>query len=155
MSARDVSSGFVNLILTAAKNLGENRKRQRSRWKRDNVESRQRLAAHCVYIRERVGSSDLSEVVRVVDNGREEIDRLNERNVVRQQIDARIDECLTPYEEARILRRWKPRENFRQVPRTHFRSSTGAPRERCQSKKLLSRLGRAHCGLRGVRRHHG
>src|SRR4029079_17406341 len=78
------------------------------------------------------------------DYGREKYYRLNESNIVRQEIDARIVECFAAYQQARISRRWKPRENFRQVPRTHFRRSTGAPRERSKAKQLLARLGRAH-----------
>ncbi len=52
--------------------------------KRDDVERRQRHAAHGVDVRERVGRGDATEIVRVVHDGREEVDRLDEREVVGQ-----------------------------------------------------------------------
>ena len=56
----------------------------------DDVQRRERRAAHRVDVGERVGRGDAPEVVGVVDDGGEEVDRLDEREVVAQPEDGRV-----------------------------------------------------------------
>ena len=48
----------------------------------DEVERRERRAAHRVDVAQRVGRGDRAEVVRLVDDGREEVRREDERALV-------------------------------------------------------------------------
>ena len=73
-----------------------------SSGKSDDVQRGERLAAHRVDVRQRVRGGDLPEEVRIVDDRREEVDRLHEREIVGQQEDARVVECLAADEQARI-----------------------------------------------------
>ena len=52
--------------------------------KADDVQRGERLAAHRVDVRQRVRRGDLPEEIRIVDDRREKIDRLNEREIVGQ-----------------------------------------------------------------------
>ena len=63
---------------------------RRSRGKRDDVERGQRRAAHGVDVRQRVGRGDAAEVVRVVDDRGEEVDRLDQRDLGRELDDGRV-----------------------------------------------------------------
>jgi len=56
-----------------------------------------RLAAHRVYVRERVGRGDAPEVVRVVDDGREEIGGGDDRLLVVQPVHGRVVARLDPH----------------------------------------------------------
>ena len=56
----------------------------------DEVQRGDRPAAHRVDVGQRVGRGDPAEVVRVVDDRREEVDRLHEREVVAQPVDAGV-----------------------------------------------------------------
>jgi hypothetical protein len=117
------------LILTASQDLSENRQRKVGSGKRDNVESSHRLPSHRIDVGECVRRSDLTEVVRIVDDGREKIHRLDECEIVRDEIHAGVVERLTPNQKAWIAHGRERRKNRRQVARTHFRRSTCAPRE--------------------------
>jgi MHS family metabolite:H+ symporter-like MFS transporter len=69
----------------------------------DDVERGERLASHGVDIGERVRRGDPSERVRVIDDGRKEIDGLNEGQIIAQDENARIVEGLAPDEQAGII----------------------------------------------------
>ena len=56
----------------------------------DEVERGQRPRAHRVDVRERVGGRYAAEVVGIVDDRREEVDRLHERQLVADAVDARV-----------------------------------------------------------------
>ena len=98
--------------------------------KADDVQRGERLAAHGVDVGQRVRRGDLSEEVRVVDDRREEVDRLHEREIVGQHEDPRVVEGLAPDEEARIRVHGHAAQRARQVTRTQLGGSTSAARER-------------------------
>jgi hypothetical protein len=95
----------VHLVLAAAKNLGEDFDWQRANGKTDDTECGERLTAHGIHIGERVRGSDLTELVGIVDDGREEVDGLNKRETVGQPEDSRVIEGLTTDEDAGIVSR--------------------------------------------------
>src|SRR5204862_7629444 len=93
------------------------------------------------------------EGVRVVDDGGEEIDRLDECEVVAQHEDPRVVEGLTTHEDSAVGVRGYAAQRLGQVTRTQLGGSTGAAREAREAKELGARLVRRHvrsegCGLR-------
>ena len=70
--------------------------------KADDVQRGERLTAHRVDVGQRVRRGDLPEQIRIVDDRREEVDGLHEREIVGQHEDARVVERLAPNDEARI-----------------------------------------------------
>jgi hypothetical protein len=86
----------------AGEDLLEDRGVQRVDRKGRDVERRDRFPAHRVDVAERVRGGDPAEVVRVVDDGREEVDRLDEREIVAQAVDAGIVARSHAYEDVRV-----------------------------------------------------
>ena len=66
---------------------------------RDDVQRHQHLAAHRVDVAHRVGGGDRAVRVRVVDDGREEVDGLDDREVVAQAVDGGVVRAIEPDEE--------------------------------------------------------
>src|SRR6185503_14577289 len=76
---------------------------------------------------ERIGRRDLSEVVRVVDHRREEIDGLDQRFAPAEGENARVIEGGLIDEHPPVAPRLlQTTESRAQVPRTHLAGSTGA-----------------------------
>ena len=98
----DDRAGLVHLVLTAAEDLGEHVGREFSSGKSDDVQRREWLTAHRIDVRQRIRCRDLPEEVRVVDDRREEVDRLHEREIVGQHEHAGIVERFAANEQARI-----------------------------------------------------
>jgi len=138
VTADDESAGFVHFVLSPTKNLSENRDRELARRKADDVERRERLTPHRVDVGEGVRRRDLAEAVRVVDDGREKVDGLHEREIVRQHEDPRVVEGLAADDQPRIRLDGESAECSRQVTRTQLGSSAGASREGCQLEQLLA-----------------
>ena len=95
-------SGFVHFLLTAGENFSQHLERQLAGRKRDDVECRHWLAAHGVDIGQRICRGDLTEIERIVDNRREEIHCLYQRDVVGQAKDPSIVERLAADEQSWI-----------------------------------------------------
>ena len=110
--------------------------------KADDVQRGERLAAHRVDVGQRVRGGDLPEEVRIVDDRREEVDGLDEREIVGQHKDPRIVEGLAPDDEARIGLEGQTAQRARQVTRTQLGGSTSAARERGEAEELLARVRR-------------
>ncbi len=68
-------------------------------WITSTGERENRLAAHRVDVRERVGRGDAPEVVRIVDDGREEIGGRDDRLLVVETIHRRVVARLDPDEQ--------------------------------------------------------
>ena len=93
--------------------------------KPDDVEGRDRLAAHRVDVAQRVGGSDLAERVRVVHDRREEIDGVDDRQVVAQAEYSRIVGRLGSDDQIRMIERREAVQHVHQVGRAELRRSTG------------------------------
>ena len=87
----------------------------------------------------------MSEEIRIVDNGREEVDGLNESQIVGQPENARVIEGLTTNEDPGIGSRVQRREGAGQVTRTQLGGSTGAAGELGESEGLFSDV--SHNGI--------
>ena len=131
-------SGFVHLFLPTSQNLSKYRQRKIVCWIRDDVEGGHRLTSHRIYIGQSIRCGDLSEIERIVDNWRKEVHGLDECEIVGDEKHAGIVERLATYKKSRIAFRRERSQNRRQVARTHFRSSTSAPRERGETEKFFS-----------------
>ena len=105
--------------------------------KADDAERREWFTAHRVDIGQRVGRGDLSEVVRIVDDRREEVDRLHEREIIGQPEHPRVIEGLTTDEDSGIGSRDERRESAGQVTRTQLGGSTRAAGELGQSEGVF------------------
>ena len=66
--------------------------------------------------------------------GREEVDRLHEREIVGQHEDPRVVEGLAPNDQPRIRLHREAAQRAREVTRTQLGGSTGAARERVRRK---------------------
>ena len=60
-------------------------------------------AAHGVDVAQRVGGGNLSEDIGVIDDGREEVDRLHERQLGRELIHSGVVGCVEADQNVRIM----------------------------------------------------
>ena len=144
VSTDDERAGFVYFILTAGENAGKDLEGKVLGWERYDIECGERLAAHRVDVGQRVRSSNLTKVVRVVDDRREEIHRLDEREIVAQHEDPRVVEGLTTHENAAVGVHRHAAQRLGQVTRTQLGGSTSAAREAREAEELSARLVRRH-----------
>ena len=150
VSTDDRCPRFVNLVLSSTKNLGEDFDRQRADGKADNAKRCEWLTTHGVHIGQSVRGSDLSELVWIVDDGREEVDGLNERETIGQPENSRVIEGLSTDKDAGIGSRVQRREGAGQVTRTQLGGSTRAAGELGQSEGFFSEVGHDAIGERQV-----
>ena len=70
-----------------------------------DVQHGKRLAAHGVDVAERIGGSDLAEQVGVIADWRNQIHRLNKRQIISNFVDTCVVGGVKPDQEVWILRR--------------------------------------------------
>jgi len=109
---------FMNLVLSSTKYLGEDLDGERVDGEADNAEGGQRLPTHGVDVGERVRGGDLPELIRIVDDGREKVDGLHQREIIGQPEHPRVIEGLATDEDSGIGSRDQRRERAVQVTRT-------------------------------------
>ena len=107
-------------LVGSGENVGEHARRQLLR-KRGHREREQRRAAHREDVVERVRGGDGAEVAGIVDDGREEVDREDERALVVELVDGRVVRRAEPDEEVLRLRRDEAREQLLETPRRVLR----------------------------------
>ena len=96
-----------------------------------DVEPEEDLAAHRVDVAHRVGRADGAGRVRVVDDGRKEIEGLDDRDVRRDEIDGRVVARLETDEQllrCALFAHWT--QDLRQRAGAQLGASAGAGRER-------------------------
>ena len=71
--------------------------------KADHRQRAHRPAAHGIHIAQRVGGGDLAEDIGVVDDGREEVDRLDQRQLRRELIHSGVVGCVEADEHIRVV----------------------------------------------------
>src|SRR6185437_2583165 len=149
----DDRAGLVDLVLPAAQDFGEDLERQLAGGETDDVERGERLAAHGVDVGEGVGGGDLAEGVGVVDDRREEVDGLDEREIVGEDEHAGVVEGLAPDEEPGIGVEREGAEGGREIAGPELGGAPGTAGERRQPDALAgARDGRgryrnAHMGI--------
>jgi hypothetical protein len=82
---------------------------------RDEVQRGQRPSAHRVHVRQRVGRGDPAEVVRVIDDRREEVDGLDERQIRAHGEHGRVVGAGRADQQPRIGRRLQLAHDRQQV----------------------------------------
>jgi hypothetical protein len=115
VAADDRGAGRRDGIGAAAQDLAQDLRAERLEREGDEVERRHRPPAHRVDVRERVGGGDPAERVRVVDDRREEVGGLHDRQLVRERHDARVVGGVGGDEHARVDRAREAREDRAQV----------------------------------------
>src|SRR5581483_2357967 len=109
----------------------------------EDVHDRDRPAAHRVDIRERVGRRDLPVEIRVIHDGRKEVHRLNEGEVVREAIDARVIAGRQPDEQVGICGYFQVAQNLRELGRPNLAGSPGAAHQMRQPGPLVYQFAHA------------
>jgi hypothetical protein len=104
VAADERGAGGRRGVRAAAQDLAQHVRPERLEREGDEVERRHRPAAHRVDVRQRVGRGDAPERVGVVDDRREEVDRLHDRDVLGELHDARIVGRVGGDEHARVPR---------------------------------------------------
>ena len=132
--AGQLGAGFGDLLGAAAQHLGQRLQANIDR-PGDQVHGRQRPGAHGVDVGERVGGRDLPEPVGVVDDGREEVDRLHQAEVVAHHGDGGV---IVRLEQPRELSRGARHgaEHGPQVARAYLGRAAALGRELCEADSV-------------------
>ncbi len=129
---------LLGLGEAAAQDVGEDLEGDVLREAR-HVERRLRLAPHGVDVGERVGGRDRAELEGVVDDRREEVDGLHERQVGRDTEHPGVVGGRGADQQIRVHHRRERAEDLRQVRRTQLAGSTRRARPRRQPEELRPR----------------
>jgi hypothetical protein len=95
---------------------------------------------HGVDVGQRVRRGDLPELVRIVDDGREEVDRLHEREILPNEKDSGVVEAFATDDEPGVRVGWHASERLREISRAKCR---GAP---CAARPGREPNGAGGCG---------
>ena len=101
VAAGDECSGLVDLVIAAPQQLVDSVLRH-IRRNRHDVQAQLGLAAHGVHVAEGVGGSNLAEQIGVVGNGREEIHRLHQGQVLGDLIDRGVIALVKAHQQVGI-----------------------------------------------------
>jgi hypothetical protein len=82
------------------------------------------LAAHGIYVRQGIGSGNLTEEVRVIRNGREEVNSLYNTKVITEFINQRIIGSIEADNQVWVIEFWKLSQNIGKDLRSDFGCST-------------------------------
>src|SRR5262249_31902148 len=89
-TADDHGATFFHFVGAAAQNLAKNRDVYLPLRKANNVHAGLRFTAHGIDIAQRISSGDLAKNIRVIDDGSEKIDGVDDGEVGTKTIDPRI-----------------------------------------------------------------
>ena len=156
VAPEDGRAGEPRRLGAAAQDLSEQLHRELRDRPADEVQREERPRAHRPHVGERVRRGDAAEPVRVVHDGREEVDRLDDRLGVREPVDGGVVARLGPDERARVIDPGHVAQHLRQIRRADLAGSTRAVAEAREADLLLGLHGlphtRAHArGQRGER----
>src|SRR3712207_1123914 len=118
----ETGAGLLDLGLPAGQDLAQYPEVERA-GERHEVQRGKRLAAHRVDVGERVGGGDLAEPVRVVDDGGEEVRRLEEQAAAERDVPGVVP-GLHPAHEPVHGGRGEPLQDLLQVPWSELGRST-------------------------------
>ena len=141
VAAGDDAARLGHLLRAAEQDAREDR-RIEVFGKPDDVEREQHLAAHRVHIAHRVRCGDGAKQVRIVDDGRKEIHRLDDRKIVGEAIHGGIirpgksDDQIGKLRGVERVSDWA--QNLRERADARFTGSTGAGSQARQTN-ILSR----------------
>ena len=124
VSAEHRAAGFAHFFESAEQDGFEHFRIAVRRESHDR-KRRNRRAAHGVNIAQRVGGGDGAEGERIVDDRREEVDGLHQRQIGAQSIHSGVVGCVEADKDVRIGDSRHRAEHFVQQLWTQFRRSTG------------------------------
>ena len=124
----DESPGLIDLVVSAPQELVH---RLLGHVRRDghDVQAQLRLAPHGVDIAEGVGGGDLPEEVGIVRDGREEVHRLHQSQVVCDLVDAGVVALVKAHQQPRVLADPDALQELGQHPGPHLGPAAGALRK--------------------------
>ena len=132
VSAGDDCAGFSDFVGAASEDVGDDLGRQ-VLWEGGNVEREENASAHGVDVGHGVGGGDRAELVGVVDERGEEIERLYERAVVVDGVDRGVIGACESDEQLGVLGRrelgTEMAQHVSQALWAELGSSTAAARE--------------------------
>ena len=103
MAANQSTFRFADFVGTALENPCNDGWRDQISRDPKQIQCGQRTPAHGIDVRKRVGSRDLAVHNRIVNNRREEIDRLNQSAFAVQAVNSRIIGCVGADKEIWIV----------------------------------------------------
>ena len=142
VSADDGDAGLFTEGVAAADDLGEDGEREIVAGEADEVEGSEGIGAHSVYVAQGVGGGNASEIVRVVDDGGEEIGGHDEGEIVGDPVHAGIVTADDADEHVGIGDRGDGPQDLREP----------APRELAASAGAVGEAGEAGGGGIGIHR---
>ncbi len=137
VAAEDGRAGEPRRLRAAAQDLSEQLHRELRDRPADEVQREERPRAHRPHVGERVRRGDAAEPVRVVHDGREEVDRLDDRLGVREPVHGGVVARLGPDERARVIDPGHVAQHLRQIRRADLAGSTRAVAEAREADLLL------------------
>ena len=126
MPADERHTVLSQCLKAAAHNLAENREIQPFFRKTGDGQGRQRSAAHCPYVVDRIERGDPPVVKRVVNNRSEKVHSLHEGQIIAQLIHSGVVRRFKTDEQVRIMWNVQFPQNLGEYARREFRRSTGA-----------------------------
>ena len=132
----DADIGFARLVRPATQDLAEHRHRERLGGEGHDVQRQQRRRPHRVDVADGVGGRNLSVLIRVVDQRRDVVHGLRNRQVGRQSIHRRVVGSLKTNQQVRVTRARQLAEDLNEILGTDLASSTGAVAERGQPQTI-------------------
>ena len=138
MPANQGAPGLFQLVNPAPQHGFHDRPVQCVDGESDNGQRRDRFAAHCIHVAQRVRRRNLAEEVRVVNARREHIDRLHERAPVVNLVNARIVAGCCSKQAIRVGNQRQVAQNAEQVGLADFGCASSLPHEPCQRNLVRS-----------------
>ena len=126
MSANDRDAGLAGLVCATLEDATEHIKRNFFGGETNNVQGKQRPAPHGIDVADRIGGSNLSVIVRVVDNRCDEIKCLEDGVPRVQTISGCVVRGRSSDEDGRIGDRGKVAQDLSQVLGTELAGSAAA-----------------------------
>ena len=125
MTAGDERARLIDLVIAAAQDLVDGILRHGFRHGH-NIQAQLRLAAHGVDVGQGVRRGDLAEHIRVVRDGREKVDGLHERQLVRDLINGRVVALVKADEQIRVIVHADIAQQLREDARADLCAAPGA-----------------------------
>ena len=132
VTAQHGNPGFASLFGAAADDLLDQACLQKLARERKQVQREQRLRAHRVQVGQGVGGANSPEVVRVIHDRREEVQRHDQGAVAGDLVDSGIVPRGRIGEDARVGYRKKVAQNLRELGLAELTRSTGPVRQGAQ-----------------------
>ena len=126
MAAEQHDAGFAELVEAAAKNRADDVAVEALLREAGDRQRGQGTPTHRVDVADRIGRRDLAIDVRVVDDGREEVDRLHQCRAALPPVHTRIVRRPEVDEDAVVSLRWDGAQHLSELAGGEFARSTGA-----------------------------